>query len=122
MAKIMLVDDETDILEVFKRSLEMHGHSVDAYRKPEEALSKYKPNYYDRILLDIRMPGMNGFDLARAMWQKDEKAQVCFMTAFDIYEEEAKKVFKDFNTRCFLKKPLTIQHLVDHVEKHLLKA
>jgi hypothetical protein len=44
------------------------------------------------------------------------------MTAFEIYEDEAKKVFKDFKTRCFLKKPMTTKALIEHIKKHLLKA
>jgi CheY-like chemotaxis protein len=118
----MLVDDEADILEVFKRGLETKGYAVETFGKPHDALRDYKPSQYDRIFLDIRMPSMNGFELARELWQKDPKAPICFMTAFEIYEEEAKKVFRDFNTRCFLKKPVTSHGFIEHIEKHLLKA
>jgi DNA-binding LytR/AlgR family response regulator len=59
---------------------------------------------YSRIVLPSRMPGINGFELARAIWRQDESAQICFLTAFEIYEQEAKAVFKDFKTHCFVKK------------------
>jgi CheY-like chemotaxis protein len=118
----MLVDDEVDILEIFKRGLETAGYTAETYNKPEEALENYTQNHYDRVLIDIRMPGMNGFELARAIWLKDPNAKVCFMTAFEIYEDEAKKVFKDFNTKCFLKKPVTTKGLIDHLDLHLLNA
>jgi CheY-like chemotaxis protein len=118
----MIVDDEPDILRVFKKGLEIHGYSVDAYDKPKDALENFEQAKYDRIVLDIRMPEMNGFDLARALWQKDPDAQVCFFSAFEIYEGEAKKVFKDLNTRCFLKKPMTVKGLIEHIENRHLKT
>jgi DNA-binding response OmpR family regulator len=121
-AKILLVDDEHDITSVLKKSLEMHGYSVDAFNEPERALADFKPSFYDALLLDIRMPGMSGFELARALWQKDPNAQICFMTAFEIYQVEAKKVFKDFKTHCFITKPMSPKSLVEHIEKHLLNA
>ena len=120
--KILFVDDETDIVEVLKRGLEMNGYTVETYTKPEHALENYKPNYYDRIFLDIRMPGMNGFDLAHAIWRQDSDAKICFFSAFEIYEDEANKVFKDMNTKCFLKKPITTQGMIDHIEKHVINA
>jgi DNA-binding response OmpR family regulator len=118
----MLVDDEPDILRVFKNGLEIHGYSVDAYDSPKDALENFEQSKYDRIVLDIRMPEMNGFDLARALWQKDSNAQVCFFSAFEILEEEANKVFKDLNTKCFLKKPMTPTGLIEHIENHHLNT
>lgn len=122
-AKILLVDDEQDITIVLKQNLEeMHGYFVDAFNQPDRALSDFKPKFYDAILLDIRMPSMSGFELARAIWEKDPGARICFMTAFQIYEGEAKKVFKDLKQHCFIKKPIPTKALVEHIERHLLKA
>jgi DNA-binding response OmpR family regulator len=67
------------------------------------------------------MPELNGFDLARALWEKDSGAKVCFMTALEVSEEEANKVFK-MNTKCFLKKPMTVKGLIEHIENRHLKA
>jgi DNA-binding response OmpR family regulator len=120
--RLLLVDDEPDITTVFKQGLVSHGYSVDAFTDPELALGSYEPSSYDRIIIDIRMPKMNGFELARAMWHKDPDAKICFMTAFEIFEEEAEKVFKDLQTRCFLKKPMSPTGLVEHIEKHSLNA
>jgi CheY-like chemotaxis protein len=116
--KVLLVDDELDITLVLKRGLGLHGFRVNAYSEPARALAEYKPNYYDCIILDIRMPGMNGFELARKIWQIQPNAQVCFLTAFEIYEAEANKVFKDLRTKCFLKKPLTASALAQHMQMH----
>ena len=102
-----MVDDASDIVGVFKLGLEMNGYSVYTYGDSRQALDNFKPNLHDHIYLDIRMPGINGFELARAMWQKDPSADVCFMTAFEIYNEGANKVFKDSNTKCFVKIMIT---------------
>ena len=67
---MILVDDEPDILRMFKKGLEIHGYSVDAYDKSKDALADFEQSKYDRIVLDIRMPEINGFDLARAMKQE----------------------------------------------------
>ena len=54
--KILIVDDEDDITLSFKRILEIHGFEVDAFNDSSLALSKFKANYYDIALLDIKMP------------------------------------------------------------------
>lgn len=114
----MLVDDEPDILTIFKQGLERRGYSVDAFGDPERALERVRPSEYGHILLDIKMPKINGFDLARLLWQKDKDAKICFLSSFEIYEDEAKKVFKDLNSFCFIKKPTTVKALVEHIESH----
>ena len=120
--RVLLVDDENDILLVFKKALEARGYLVDIFSEPRNALINFKTDYYDAIILDVRMPHINGFDLARALWQKQPTAKICLMTAFEIYEDEAKKVFKDLKTHCFLKKPLTPRALMEHIERHLVNA
>ena len=63
----MLVDDETDITIVFKLALEDADFIVDTYQDPSIALSKFKPNSYGLVIMDIRLPGMNGFELHKEM-------------------------------------------------------
>ena len=104
-----------------KMGLEMEGSYVDAYNSPQAAIENFKSDFYDQIVLDIRMPGMNGFDLARQIWVQDPKAQICFLSAFEIYSDEADKVFKGLNTRCFVKKPITANDLVNHLKVHMAR-
>jgi DNA-binding response OmpR family regulator len=54
--RILVVDDEPDVVSVFKLMLEMNGYEVDAYQDPLLALSNFKPNSYGLLILDIRMP------------------------------------------------------------------
>jgi two-component system, OmpR family, response regulator ChvI len=56
----MAVDDEADITFTLKKELEKSGLLVDVFNGPTSALSNFKPDYYDLILLDVKMPQMNG--------------------------------------------------------------
>jgi two-component system response regulator ArlR len=58
--RILLVDDERDITSVTKRGLTSNGFEVDAFNDPAEALSNFKSGIYYLLLLDVKMPKMNG--------------------------------------------------------------
>jgi DNA-binding response OmpR family regulator len=74
--QIMVVDDESDLTLFYQMSLEYYGFVVDTFNEPKEALSSFKPNYYDLIILDIKMPNMDGFELYREMKEKDPNIKV----------------------------------------------
>ena len=95
--RILLVDDEQDITTIAKKGLQRSGFEVDTFNNPLEALSSFKDNQYDVALLDIRMPSMNGFDLYKKLRKIDSNIKVCFITAFEMYEEEFKKMFPSYN-------------------------
>jgi PleD family two-component response regulator len=59
--RILLVNDEKDVISLFKMVLEMNGFEVDSYTDPLAVLSDFKANSYDLALLDIRMPNLNGY-------------------------------------------------------------
>ena len=120
--KILLVDDEPDIVSTLKKGLERAGFDIEVHTDPRIALSNYKAALYDAIILDVRMWVMNGFELAKQIWMRDEKARICFLSAFEIYESEARMVFRDFKTHCFIKKPITANDLIAHIESHILTA
>jgi two-component SAPR family response regulator len=113
--RVLIVDDEQDITSVIKTGLEQRDFVVTAFNLPSKALENYKAGAYDIILLDIRMPAMTGFELARAIWNVDKTARICFLTSFEIYEEEAALVFPSMGRRCFLRKPMTAEHLAKHI-------
>jgi DNA-binding response OmpR family regulator len=116
--RVLLVDDEEDILDSLTAGLRTRGFHVDAFRNPLEALSDFRPYHYDTIILDVKMPEMSGFDLARKIWQEDRRARICFFSAFDSYENEALRSFtgKDY---CFIKKPSRLVDLIDHIRRHV---
>ena len=101
--RILLVDDERDINTVVKKGLERVGFKVRAFNNPLDALSNFEAGSYDVALLDIRMPSMNGFELYKKLRAIDSKIKVCFITAFEMYEEEFKKLFPSYEVRCFIK-------------------
>ena len=91
--KILVVDDEHDNASVFTMGLEDGGFEVDTFTDPLLALSTFKAGKkYDLLILDIKMPNMNGFDLYEAVRKIDNKVKACFLTAFgEGYTEEFKK-------------------------------
>ena len=114
--KILVVDDDLDLTSLFKMMLEMNGFEVDAYNDPLLALRDFKANSFGMALLDVRMPQMNGFELYKKLQEIDNKMKVCFITAFDDYNEEFKQSFPELDERkCFVRKPKAIEDLVKHV-------
>jgi two-component system C4-dicarboxylate transport response regulator DctD len=114
--KILVVDDDADVTSTFKMILEMNGFEVDAYTSPLSALSNFKPNEFGLLLLDIRMPAMNGFELFKKMKAIDSRVEACFITAFEDYREEFKESFPMLDeAKYFIRKPKAIEDLVNHV-------
>lgn len=84
--KIMIIDDEPDILLVTKMAIEMCGFSAETFGDPYAALEKFKAYAaaFSLVLTDIRMPKMDGIELAREMTQVRPDMPVVLMTAFNI--------------------------------------
>src|SRR5215203_4970769 len=76
---ILIVDDEIDIILAFKKGLESNGFLVDIYNDPVAALLNFKSDFYDLLLVDVRMPKMNGFELYQEIEKVDKKTKVCFI-------------------------------------------
>jgi two-component system catabolic regulation response regulator CreB/two-component system response regulator ChvI len=119
--KILLVEDEPDIALAFKIGLEDNGFMVDAYINPKEASANFKPDVYDLLLLDIKMPNLNGMDFYQRMRELDKKVKVCFITAseFRYYETITKEIFPILGARRLLRKPIRIDDLVKSITQEL---
>jgi DNA-binding response OmpR family regulator len=118
--RILLVDDEPDIVEVLKRGLETKGFQVDAFSYPQKALDSFKPNTYDLAIFDIRMPVLSGFALCREIKKMDHRITVYFLSAFDIYPAEFQIVFPSMdNVKTIIKKPVSINELVRQITPSL---
>ena len=74
------------------------------------------------MIIDIRMPKLNGFDLYRELRKKDSGVKVCFLTAFEIYYEEFRKMFPTVDVRAFIRKPVSISSLVSQVNSTIESA
>jgi two-component system, OmpR family, response regulator ChvI len=119
--RILLVDNEIDISLAFKIGLEDNGFEVDAFDKPDVALSCFSKGMYDLLLLDIKMPNMSGIEFYKCMKEIDEKVKVCFITASEIhyFEEIAKEVFPILGVTRLIRKPIKIQDLVKNLRDEL---
>ena len=117
--RILLVDDEQDITYSFGIALEDKGFVVDTFNDPQEALSNFKAGLYDLLLLDIKMPKMNGFELYQEMEKIDNKAKACFITAFEVYYKSLRELFPNMKVDCFIKKPITTNDLVERLTSEL---
>ena len=79
---IIMVDDEPDVAVTIETVLEESGFfEVDPFVDAASALSVFSPDVYDLALLDIKMPGMNGFELCKKLREIDKKIKICFLTA-----------------------------------------
>lgn len=119
-SRILVVDDEADIVNSIKRGLESRGLIVDAYDDPISALVHYKPSKYALCIIDIKMPKMNGFELYREIRKLDAGVRICFCTAFDQeYREPFHKAFPELDERGFISKPATLSGLILRIENEL---
>jgi CheY-like chemotaxis protein len=120
--RIMLVDDDSDIVLTFKKALEEYSHfEVETFTDPIQALSRFKENMYDLLIIDIRLPNMDGFELYDKMKEIDNKVKVCFMTAYDINIKALQAVFplsSDLDG-CFIRKPVHIEDFVTRIKSEL---
>ena len=120
--RILVVDDEPDLTQVSTLALEYHGFKVDSFNDPQEALSKFKPGSYDLIILDIKMPKMDGFELYHEIKKKDNNAKVCFLTASELYYEEFRnKEYRALDKNLFIRKPIDNEDLVKQINKMIKK-
>jgi DNA-binding response OmpR family regulator len=125
--QILIVDDDPDITYTFKKAFEeanrIGGNKisfhVNTYNDPLVALSEFKPDFYDLMLVDINMPKMNGFDFCVKVFEVDINPRVCFMSSGLINQEALKEQYSSLSFGCFIKKPITMENLVRKVEVEL---
>ena len=115
--KIMIIDDEIDITNLFKEILINAGYQVEDFNDPLKALDECKRNHekYILIISDVRMPKMSGIELVKQISEIDNDIKVILMTAFDVTGEELKEI----KIEKFLNKPIYIKKLVDIVKMSL---
>jgi DNA-binding response OmpR family regulator len=116
LARIMVVDDEKDILRIIKRDLEVTNEfQVETFSSGIEALNAFKTHdlgYYDAIITDIRMPKMNGFELYRQVKELSPNTKIAFITAFEINKDEFNKVLPSIEVKNFIIKPIDMDDLI----------
>jgi DNA-binding response OmpR family regulator len=116
--RIMVVDDEHDLTLFYRMSLEYYGFEVETYNDPRNALSNFKPDYYDLIILDIKMPGMDGFELYKEIKEKDPNVKACFLTASELYYKEFRtREYSALDKELFIRKPIGNEELIKEIKR-----
>jgi CheY-like chemotaxis protein len=123
--KILLVDNEVDITYALTNALENYGFNIEAFNDPILALNSYKSNFYDLIILDIKMPKMDGFVLYNKIKEKDPQVKICFLTASELFYEEFRKarflLVEKIGEEYFIQKPLKTDDLVQKINVLMMK-
>ena len=111
--RILLVDDEPDLCMVYQIVLQDAGFECISYIDPVKALKEFRPIYYDLILLDIKMPVLNGFELCKKIIELDKTVHIIFITASEEYYEQFRgQHFPELGKINYIQKPIGNEELV----------
>lgn len=113
--KVLLVDDEVEFVDTLGQRLRMRGLMVDIVHDGEQALSFVKKTEPDVIVLDLKMPGLDGMEVLREVKKLKPNVQVIILTGHgtDKDDEEARKL-GGFD---FMRKPADIDLLVAKINE-----
>jgi len=123
--RVLIVDDEPDLTLSLKITLEENGFKVDSFTDPLSALENYKEEagMYDLLILDMKMPQMNGFELYRQIKKIDDKAKVCFLTAGEMdYEQFGKELIPALENNCYIQKPIENETLIKRLNRIMMPS
>ena len=115
----MIIDDDKDITNLFKIFLECNDYNVDAYTSPIDGIQNFRRNSYDLIILDIKIPKMDGMTLYRKIKEIDDTVIVCLTTADKNYIQELQKDILDVE-KTVIYKPILLRDLKNKIDSLLL--
>src|SRR4051812_44596774 len=111
--RILVVDDEHDVCMVYQMVLQDAGFECISYTDSVKALKEFRPNYYDLILLDIKMPVLNGFELCKKIIELDRTVHIIFITASEVYYEQFRNQhYPELGKINYIQKPVGNDELV----------
>jgi DNA-binding response OmpR family regulator len=121
---MLIVYDEPDVILAVKIVLEESGFQVDSFTDPLLALENFRKEsgLYDVIILDIKMPKMNGFELYKQIKKIDDKSKVCFLTGSELYHGGGAyaDILNILDERYFIQKPIENEQLIARLNKIIL--
>jgi DNA-binding response OmpR family regulator len=131
--RVLIIDDDPDITLTFKTGIEAcNSYASDenkrnnnkrievyTYNDPLTALSEFKPDFYDLLLIDINLPHTNGFELSEKILGIDINVRICFMSSGEINREALREIHPGISLGCFIKKPVSMDYLVERIEQEL---
>jgi two-component system catabolic regulation response regulator CreB/two-component system response regulator ChvI len=122
---ILLVDDEPDHCLIYQTVLQDAGFKCVSYTDSIKALQEFTPNSYELVILDIRMPKLDGFALCEKIREVDRDVQIMFITAGEAYYENFREryypaISDDININC-LRKPIGNEELISIVNRTMAR-
>ncbi|HDN82035.1 MAG TPA: response regulator [Methanomicrobia archaeon] len=111
--RILIIDDEVEILTLFKDVLESMGHKVEIAIDGESGLEKFRKSNFDLVVMDYRMYGEDGIQASKNIWNIDKNIKILFTSA----DSSIKKKTIDMGAAGFLLKPFDIDILVREIER-----
>jgi DNA-binding NtrC family response regulator len=118
--KILLVDDEKEFVESLSERLELRNLEADVVYDGEQALDALKEGKHDVMVLDLRMPGIDGIEVLRQAKKRNPNVQVVVLTGHGTDKDEA--MAKKLGAIAYLKKPVDIDHLIGALKKEKMKV
>jgi len=116
-SRVLIVDDEEGIRLLYKEELEEEGYEVELASSGEEALKKLDSGQMDMVLLDIKMPGMDGVEVLRKLKEKYKELPVILCTAYPHYKQE----FGTWASDAYVVKSSDLRELKDKIKDVLRK-
>jgi CheY-like chemotaxis protein len=119
--RILIVDDEPDTCMTFQTVLEDADYKCKSYTDSVKVLEEFKPNCYDLIILDIKMPALNGFELCKKIIEVDKTVHIVFITASEEYYEKFRnrdysELVNDISNTSYIQTPIGNKELVQKVD------
>ncbi len=112
--KILIVDDDDDIIDCFKYIFELEGFKIEGAQSPEEALDKVRENKYVIAILDYILPDMKGDELAEKLLKIDESINLIFISGYTDAEETISR--KGISVYRFFSKPINPESLINAIK------
>ena len=118
-ANILLVDDEAAFTRALSRLLEVRGYSVTEVNNGMSAIRAFGEDNFDVVVLDLKMPGMNGFETLEGIKMIGSLAETLILTGYGSVEKRIKA--ETLGAYDFLHKPCELDHLLARIEDALHK-